>query len=80
MSAGPWDEAGWGGRWKVSSKINGDLKEMGYAREDEETHLKYLGALVESSDLGCPTVVRAYTSKILIHAFFSCGPFRNPLG
>lgn len=58
----------------------GDLKEMDYAGEDEETHLKYLGALVESSDLGDPTVVRAYTSKILIHAFFSCGPFRNPLG
>lgn len=53
---------------------------MDYAGEDEETHLKYLGALVESSDLGDPTVVRAYTSKILIHAFFSCGPFRNPLG
>ena len=41
---------------------------MDNAREDKGTHLKYLGALVESSEPGDPIVVKAYISKILIYA------------
>lgn len=48
----------------------GELKELGHARGDEETHLQYLHALVESSEPGDPTGVRAYVSKILICALF----------